>query len=134
MDVKATVCGNGKGRGRQDQSVCRDHHHLGSRVSNGRERLGILERLRLKDLEPALLGPPAHRARRHLEAASRRAVGPRQYERHLVTGVIERGEGAYGERRSTGEYDAQGGPPNQAALRWRFLSLARMRFCLRSER
>ena len=44
-------------------------------------------------------------------------------------------EGTGGEGRSTREYDAQGREAGgQAALRWRFLSFARTRFCFSSDK
>jgi hypothetical protein len=51
-----------------------------------------------------------------------------------VAGGEDRLEGRCGEGRRACEEDAQGRGEGQAALRWRFFSFARTRFCFSSER
>jgi len=75
---------------------------------------------------------PRDGAGREPQAAPRGAVGLREHQRNLVPGGNEGVERARGERGSARERDAQGAL--QAALRWRFLSFVRTRFCLSSER
>ena len=73
------------------------------------------------------------RTRRELHSAAGGPVGLRKDERHLMSRSQQGFERAGGERGRTREDDAQVRPA-QAALRCRFLSFARTRFCLSSER
>ena len=77
------------------------------------------------------LGTLGHGAGRKPKAASGRAIRLGEDESHVVPGEHDRLEGGDREGWRAGEDDAQG---RQAALRWRFFSLARIRFCLSSER
>ncbi len=70
-----------------------------------------------------------------MQSSSCGTVGLSEDERHVVPRGEYRFERAGGEGRRAREDDAQGlGARNQAALRWRFFSFARTRFCFRSER
>ncbi|HST09173.1 MAG TPA: ATP-binding protein, partial [Terriglobales bacterium] len=72
-------------------------------------------------------------ARGEPKAAPGGTVGLRQDCDDGMAGVGDRLEGTGREWGRPGEGDAQGRGRAQAALRWRFLSFARIRFCFRSE-
>src|SRR5205085_2638363 len=92
------------------------------------------QRLRLLDAEPSAGRGLRHGARRELEAPTRGAVRLREHERHVMAGGAQRLERGDREGWRARVDDAHGRARGQAALRWRFLSLVRMRFCFRSER
>jgi len=76
----------------------------------------------------------AHGALGEAQAAPRGAIGLRDDEGNGVARFEDRLERAGGEGRRAREGDAQPQAVRQAAFRWRFLSFARTRFCLSSER
>src|SRR5688572_17055412 len=133
MEVDATPAGDVQHRLGKDLAVGCDHHHV---RGQGCELLTCSlasKRLRLPKGDSMALRTERDRAGRQAQPPAGGAIRLGEYEGYVVPCEHERVEGGNGEGGGAGENDAQG-QPRQAALRWRFFNLARMRFCLRSER
>jgi hypothetical protein len=135
VDVQAAARGDGEHRGGKNESIGRDDEDVGPGFAQALRRLALLERCGFQGCNCVALRSLRDRAGGELQPAPRGAIGLGEHQRDIMPGCDERLQRTFGERRGSGEGDAQrreGGP--QAALRWRFLSFARTRFCFSSER
>jgi len=134
MDVHAAARRQREDFGRKDHAERGDDQHVAARGGDGRARRGVLQRGCLVEREAMAARGLGHGARGEAQSPSRGTVGLRDDEGNVVARFEDRLERACGEGRRAGEGDAQPRAVRQAAFRWRFLSFARTRFCLSSER
>ncbi len=104
---------------RQQKTVSRDHEERGADGGHSRLHLGIAQRHGLQQLEAARLSKLFDRALRRAQAASGRAVGLREHQRHVVARVEQRGERALCESRGAREDEAQESARRSCAAAWR---------------
>lgn len=136
MDIQAARGGNVEDRLGKDQSVRRDHQDVDSRFAQWQMRIRKLQRGRLIHRDAATCRQGVDSARKGLQPAAGGPVGLAEDEGDFVAGIEQRLERPGGEGWGAGEGDAQGGGAwrGYAALRWRFFSLARMRFNFSSDK
>ena len=134
MDVDASPRGNREHISRQQQAVRGDHEDVSSRIAKRLLNLEVSQARRLDRRQAQTGGGLGYRRGSQPQAPPpRRTIRLRKNERNHVPARGDCLEGLGGEGGGACEGDAQGRAA-QAALRWRFFSFARTRFCLSSDR
>ena len=128
MNIEATKARHVEHGLRQDQAIGRNDHHRRTNFRNLCLRVGVLQGLWLKYLDPVRHRHLLDSRRLQGHAAAGRAVRLGQHQGHLVTGRDDRGQRLGSKSRRSGKNQLH------AVTRACLASLLRMRVCLSCER